>query len=261
MLPLLFSALALLFSGSMLQEAKEARRQSLEAFEWSFTKKVSDCGSIFSNHAYVQGSVYNTSKPLIGITGLSGEGKSSLINMLLRKDSAAVGQGESTLQAQVYEHASAFLVDLPGSSARFTMGNYSRLFGLKCFDVIILVINRVSEFDDMVLREAATFEQRYGQKLIVVYSKPLQRTVVRNRSCSVWQEQCNNQRLHWILKLLPFAQSDDCDSALEECQFQLVRHVERLSQRINRTVLAVDTRYPDCPWQNATLLRQKIQNF
>lgn len=261
--------LSFLAGGLFFTNVEMAHYQEIQ--KWNFEWKNHDCDSIFTNNKYYYDPSHlgrfanlSTDKLLIGVTGLSGMGKSSLINMLLKEQVAKVGQSETTSKAQLYGMGQVILADLPGNSAQFPMQNYSQFFGLKCYHVLILMVDRVSEFDRMVLDQFADYQQYYGQRIMVVYSKPLERTSVRSRSCSLWWEQCKpssffSTRFTWNLFARLSGHRAECESVLQECSTRLARHVAYLSQRLGKRVIAVDTRYPEVDWQNSSVLFGLVQ--
>lgn len=86
----------------------------------------------------------------IAIAGMSGAGKSSLINAILNQKIAPVGVIETTVEAKSYdsEHGITF-VDLPGcGTTQFPFDSYIQKTNLASFDAIILVTsNRFYEND------------------------------------------------------------------------------------------------------------------
>ncbi len=86
----------------------------------------------------------------IAIAGMSGAGKSSLINAILNQKIAPVGVIETTVEAKNYdsEHGITF-VDLPGcGTTQFPFDSYIQKTNLASFDAIILVTsNRFYEND------------------------------------------------------------------------------------------------------------------
>lgn len=86
----------------------------------------------------------------IAITGLSGAGKSSLINAIANQKLAPVGVTETTVEAKEYDtHHGLTLVDLPGcGTQKFPFENYAEQMKLASFDAIVLVTsNRFYEND------------------------------------------------------------------------------------------------------------------
>lgn len=107
----------------------------------------------------------------IAIAGMSGSGKSSLINTILNQKVAPVGVIETTMEAKSYdsEHGITF-VDLPGcGTTLFPFETYAQKMQLQRFDAIILVTsNRFYEQDAKLY---AQITQQLAIPCFVVRSK------------------------------------------------------------------------------------------
>lgn len=98
---------------------------------------------------------YEEAKVKCGIIGVSGSGKSSLINAIAGEKIAQVGSTEQTMEPQEYQHGGLFFVDLPGCSTqkwpKDTYINKLKLAEYDCF--IIVTANRFLEDDAFLYNE------------------------------------------------------------------------------------------------------------
>lgn len=87
----------------------------------------------------------------VGFCGMSGKGKSSLINAILKEEVAVSGVTETTMVAAAYDMPGSLVTlwDLPGAGTeKFPAATYVDQFGLRAFDAIVLVTDRsFFEFD------------------------------------------------------------------------------------------------------------------
>ncbi|QDU97308.1 GTPase [Lignipirellula cremea] len=75
-----------------------------------------------------------------GITGISGSGKSSLINAIAGEKIAQVSVVEETTEPQEHHHGGMVFVDLPGcGTARWPQDTYVKRLDLQSYDCFILV--------------------------------------------------------------------------------------------------------------------------
>lgn len=93
-----------------------------------------------------------------GIIGLSGSGKSSLINAIAGQKIAQVGSTEQTMQAQAYLHHGIEFVDLPGcGTARWPQHRYSEDLALDQYDCFVMVTHtRLYEADLFLYQQITT---------------------------------------------------------------------------------------------------------
>lgn len=105
-----------------------------------------------------------------GLIGLSGSGKSSLINAIAGQKIAPVGSTEQTMQAQSYMHQGIEFVDLPGcGTATWPQASYIADLQLLDYDCFIVVThNRLYEADLFLLDELAG---KQGKPCFVVRNK------------------------------------------------------------------------------------------
>ena len=84
-----------------------------------------------------------------GIIGMSGSGKSSLINAIAGEKIAPVGSTEQTTEAQSFFHCGIEFVDLPGcGTERWPQDHYIDALSLDTYDCFIIVTsNRLYESD------------------------------------------------------------------------------------------------------------------
>ncbi|RYY79210.1 MAG: ATP-binding cassette domain-containing protein [Moraxellaceae bacterium] len=93
-----------------------------------------------------------------GIIGLSGSGKSSLINAIAGQKIAQVGSTEQTMQAQAYLHHGIEFVDLPGcGTARWPQHSYIDDLALAQYDCFVMVTHtRLYEADLFLYQQITT---------------------------------------------------------------------------------------------------------
>jgi GTPase Era involved in 16S rRNA processing/uncharacterized protein (DUF697 family) len=98
---------------------------------------------------------YENSKVKCGIIGMSGSGKSSLINAIAGEKIAQVGSTEQTLDPQEYQHGGLYFVDLPGcSTQKWPKASYINDLKLNEYDCFIIVTaNRFFEDDAFLYSE------------------------------------------------------------------------------------------------------------
>lgn len=98
---------------------------------------------------------YNSTIIKCGIIGLSGSGKSSLINAIAGKKIAKVGSTETTMEAQSYTNNGIEYVDLPGcGTQKWPQDTYIEKLALEKFDCFIIVTsNRLYESDIYLHKE------------------------------------------------------------------------------------------------------------
>lgn len=92
---------------------------------------------------------YEAATVKCGIIGLSGSGKSSLINAIAGEKIAKTGSTETTLEKQSYFHAGVEYVDLPGcGTQRFPQETYIKDLDLETYDCFMIITsNRLYESD------------------------------------------------------------------------------------------------------------------
>ena len=92
-----------------------------------------------------------------GIIGMSGSGKSSLINAIAGQKIAPVGSTEQTMEAQSFFHLGIKFVDLPGcGTEKWPQKTYIKDFKLEEYDCFIIVTsNRFYEADVFLYHEMA----------------------------------------------------------------------------------------------------------
>lgn len=102
-----------------------------------------------------QKQAFDEAKVKCGIIGLSGAGKSSLINAIAGQRIAPVGSTEQTMTAQSYLHEGIEFVDLPGcGTARWPQHTYVQDLKLAQYDCFIIVTHtRLYEADLFLLHE------------------------------------------------------------------------------------------------------------
>lgn len=90
-----------------------------------------------------------------GIIGMSGSGKSSLINAIAGEKIAQVGSIEQTADPQLYQHGGLHFVDLPGcSTKKWPRATYIQNLKLSEYDCFIIVTsNRFLEDDAFLYNE------------------------------------------------------------------------------------------------------------
>lgn len=98
---------------------------------------------------------YENSKVKCGIIGMSGSGKSSLINAIAGEKIAQVGSTEQTLDPQEYQHGGLYFIDLPGcSTQKWPKVSYINDLKLNKYDCFIIVTaNRFYEDDAFLYDE------------------------------------------------------------------------------------------------------------
>ena len=84
-----------------------------------------------------------------GIIGLSGSGKSSIVNAIAGEKIAPVGSTEQTMEAQSFIHSGIEFVDLPGcGTEKWPHATYIDDLCLGAYDCFIIVTsNRLYEYD------------------------------------------------------------------------------------------------------------------
>lgn len=97
-----------------------------------------------------------------GIIGLSGSGKSSLINAIAGQKIAPVGSIETTMEAQSFFHSSIEYVDLPGcGTEKWPQNTYIKDLELEKYDCFIIVTsNRLYEADKFLYSELANARKK-----------------------------------------------------------------------------------------------------
>jgi len=96
-----------------------------------------------------------------GIIGMSGSGKSSLINAIAGEKIAPVGSTEQTTEAQSFFHCGIEFVDLPGcGTERWPQDSYIDALSLDAYDCFIIVTsNRLYETDLYLFNQLAVMRQ------------------------------------------------------------------------------------------------------
>lgn len=105
-----------------------------------------------------QKEAFEEAKVKCGIIGLSGAGKSSLINAIAGEKIAPVGSTETTMEAQSFFHNGIEFVDLPGcGTQRWPQSTYVEDLKLAEYDCFIIVTNtRLYESDIFLYKELMT---------------------------------------------------------------------------------------------------------
>mmetsp|Transcript_90607 Transcript_90607/g.251962 ORF Transcript_90607/g.251962 Transcript_90607/m.251962 type:complete len:308 (-) Transcript_90607:154-1077(-) len=138
-----------------LLEEEERRRRERE--EYPMPRFLSEAGG--------------TTDPNWAVVGDSGQGKSSLVNMIMGQKVAEVGTIETTLEPQRYtvDGYSLHFWDLPGAgSAKFPKDTYIRTMGLRYFDLVFVVsCGRWKEHDLQIIQEL----EKHGVPSFVVRTK------------------------------------------------------------------------------------------
>ncbi len=130
---------------------------------------VSQIDDLFKE-ANQQREAFENAKVKCGIIGLSGAGKSSLINAIAGEKIAPVGSTEQTMEAQSYFHNGIEFVDLPGcGTQKWPQNTYISDLALEQYDCFIIVTHtRLYEADTFLLRELKT---KKGKPCFIVRNK------------------------------------------------------------------------------------------
>lgn len=97
---------------------------------------------------------YDAATVKCGIIGLSGSGKSSLINAIAGEKIAATGSTEQTMEAQSYQHNGIEFVDLPGcGTKKWPKDSYISDLKLDAYDCFIIVTSTRLYESDLYLHE------------------------------------------------------------------------------------------------------------
>lgn len=101
---------------------------------------------------------FESARVKCGIIGLSGAGKSSLINAIAGAKIAPVGSTEQTMVAQSYTHEGIEFVDLPGcGTQKWPQSSYIQDLNLESYDCFVVVTNtRLYEADLFLHNELKT---------------------------------------------------------------------------------------------------------
>lgn len=122
----------------------------------------SDSLETLINEAKKKQEEYNKVEVKCGIIGMSGSGKSSLINSIAGEKIAPVGSTEQTMEAQSFHHSGIEFVDLPGcGTERWPQSTYIRDLRLESYDCFIIVTNnRLYEPDLFLYKEMSTVRNK-----------------------------------------------------------------------------------------------------
>ena len=105
-----------------------------------------------------------------GFIGMSGVGKSSLINSLAGERIAKVGIVESTTEPQEFQHGGITFVDLPGcSTMSWPLETYAKRLDLPSYDFFVLVTAGRFFEDDLRLYDELV--HRHQKRVFVVRNK------------------------------------------------------------------------------------------
>lgn len=113
---------------------------------------------------------FETSEVNCALIGMSGAGKSSLINSIVGKKIAKVGSTEQTIDVQKYSTSNGLnFFDLPGCGTdKFPKDTYIDKFNLVNYDILIIVTsNRLYENDTFLYKNLVS----KGKKVFIVRTK------------------------------------------------------------------------------------------
>lgn len=114
------------------------------------------------NEAKKQQDAFDKAEVKCGIIGMSGSGKSSIINAIAGEKIAPVGSTEQTMEAQSFHHAGIEFVDLPGcGTERWPQETYISDLRLDSYDCFIIVTNnRLYESDLFLYKEMSAVRKK-----------------------------------------------------------------------------------------------------
>lgn len=131
-----------------------------------------------------QRDAFESAKVKCGIIGLSGAGKSSLINAIAGEKIAPVGSTEQTMEAQSYSHSGIEFVDLPGcGTQKWPQSTYIDDLKLEEYDCFIIVTHTRLYESDLYLHK----------ELKIKKAKPC--FIVRNKIDSAINDEAHDNQL------------------------------------------------------------------